>query len=97
MSCYILLVTTTVTLNCLIQVGNGGADHGYWGRPENMTMARPAYKITETNPGSDVAGETAAAMAAGYLAFKTVSKWFPHLCSRSNSATRKAMFGVGFV
>ena len=37
-------------------------------------MARPAYKITESKPGSDVAGETAAAMAAGYLVFKSVSK-----------------------
>ena len=37
-------------------------------------MARPAYKITESKPGSDVAGETAAAMAAGYLVFKSISK-----------------------
>ncbi|WAR15156.1 GUN4-like protein, partial [Mya arenaria] len=36
-------------------------------------MARPAFKITETKPGSDVAGETAAAMAAGYLVFKHIN------------------------
>ncbi|XP_064604141.1 endoglucanase 4-like [Liolophura sinensis] len=53
-----------------VQVGDGSADHGYWGRPENMTMARPSYKISTSKPGSDVAGETAAAMAAGYLVFK---------------------------
>lgn len=23
------------------QVGDGNADHSYWGRPEEMTMARP--------------------------------------------------------
>lgn len=38
-----------------------------------MTMQRPAYKITPSSPGSDVAGETAAAMAAGSIAFKTKS------------------------
>ncbi|XP_046564700.1 endoglucanase 4-like [Haliotis rubra] len=52
------------------QVGDGGADHAYWGRPEDMTMARPAYKISTSCPGADVAAETAAAFAAGYLAFK---------------------------
>ena len=33
-------------------------------------MGRPAYKVTTSCHGSDVAGDTAAAMAAGYLAFK---------------------------
>ena len=41
-----------------------------WDRPESMTMARPAFKVDSSNPGSDVAGEYAAAMAAGYLVFK---------------------------
>lgn len=53
-----------------VQVGDAGSDHNYWGPPELMTMARPAYKITASKPGSDVAMETAAAMAAGYLVFK---------------------------
>ena len=54
------------------QVGNGDADHAYWGRPEEMTMARPSLKLTSSKPGSDCAGETAAAMAAGAIAFKNV-------------------------
>ncbi|XP_013069522.2 endoglucanase 4 [Biomphalaria glabrata] len=54
-----------------IQVGDGGQDHGYWGPPELMTMPRPAFKITTSKPGSEVAMETAAAFAAGSLAFKT--------------------------
>ncbi|ESO83674.1 hypothetical protein LOTGIDRAFT_197134 [Lottia gigantea] len=53
------------------QVGNGNADHSFWGRPEDMTMARPAYKVTASKPGSDVAGGTAAALAAGSIAFKS--------------------------
>ncbi|XP_033764172.1 endoglucanase E-4-like isoform X2 [Pecten maximus] len=53
-----------------VQVGDGDLDHHFWGRPEDMTMARPSYKITEDKPGSDVAAEYAAAMASGYIAFK---------------------------
>ena len=53
------------------QVGNGHLDHAYWGRPEDMTMARPAYFISAPDkPGSDLAGEVAAAMAASSLVFR---------------------------
>ncbi len=53
------------------QVGNGDADHNYWGSPEEMTMARPAYKIDANNPGSDLAGETAAALASASIIFRS--------------------------
>nr|AMH40379.1 glycoside hydrolase family 9 [Ramulus artemis] len=53
------------------QVGQGSSDHAYWGRPEDMTMARPAWKITASAPGSDLAGETAAALAAASIVFKS--------------------------
>jgi hypothetical protein len=33
------------------QVGQGDVDHAYWGRPEDMTMSRPAYKIDTSKPG----------------------------------------------
>ena len=52
------------------QVGNGGTDHAWWGPAEIMQMARPAYKITASCPGSDLAGETAAAMAASSTVFR---------------------------
>jgi len=52
------------------QVGQGGLDHGWWGPAEVMQMARPAFKISATCPGSDLAGETAAALAAASLAFR---------------------------
>ena len=52
------------------QVGNGGADHSFWGRAEEMSMDRPAYSITKDKPGTELACETAAALAAGYLVFK---------------------------
>ncbi|XP_071479249.1 uncharacterized protein [Diadema antillarum] len=52
------------------QVGDIDADHAWWGRPEELTMARPAWKITTSNPGSDLAGETAAALAAASIVFR---------------------------
>jgi hypothetical protein len=54
----------------VLQVGNGEQDHGYWGRPEDMHMGRPAYKVTPGSPGSDVTGNTAAALAVGSIVFK---------------------------
>ncbi|MEO0540806.1 MAG: glycoside hydrolase family 9 protein [Cyanobacteria bacterium P01_A01_bin.105] len=52
------------------QVGDGKLDHDYWGSPEAMTMARPAYQIDRDNPGSDLAAETAAALASAAIAFR---------------------------
>ncbi|WP_188112092.1 glycoside hydrolase family 9 protein [Aquimarina sp. RZ0] len=52
------------------QVGNGGVDHGWWGSPEVYPRERPSYKIDEANPGSDLAAETAAAMAAVSILLK---------------------------
>ncbi|KAG6577144.1 Endoglucanase 6 [Cucurbita argyrosperma subsp. argyrosperma] len=52
------------------EVGDGNTDHYCWQRPEDMTTDRRAYKIDPSNPGSDLAGETAAAMAAASLVFR---------------------------
>ncbi|GLU05960.1 hypothetical protein SLE2022_230320 [Rubroshorea leprosula] len=52
------------------EVGDGKTDHYCWQRPEDMTTDRRAYKIDRNNPGSDLAGETAAAMAAASIVFR---------------------------
>ncbi|WP_308167284.1 glycoside hydrolase family 9 protein [Catellatospora tritici] len=52
------------------QVGNGGTDHQWWGPAEVMKMARPAYKIDASCGGTDLAAETAAAMAAASIVFR---------------------------
>nr|XP_006817124.1 PREDICTED: endoglucanase 19-like [Saccoglossus kowalevskii] len=52
------------------QVGSGAIDHKYWVRPEDMTMPRPTTKLDSSNCGSDIAAETAAALAAVSTAFK---------------------------
>lgn len=53
------------------QVGNGGADHSFWGPPEAMTMNRPAYKIDSSRPGTELALEAASALAAASIIFKS--------------------------
>lgn len=52
------------------QVGGGELDHRWWGAPEVLQMARPAFKIDAQHPGSDLAGEAAAALAATATVFK---------------------------
>jgi len=52
------------------QVGKGDDDHKWWGPAEVMPMARPAYKIDASCGGADLAGETAAAMAASSIVFR---------------------------
>ena len=51
------------------QVGNGDIDHAYPGRPETMGVSRPAYSLSPSKPGSDCAGESAAALAAASVLF----------------------------
>ncbi|WP_457336248.1 glycoside hydrolase family 9 protein [Rhizobacter sp. P5_C2] len=53
----------------VVQVGNGGTDHSWWGPVEVYPLAAPSYKITASCGGSDVAAETAAAMAAASMLF----------------------------
>ena len=61
------------------QVGRGDLDHAYWGSPENMTMTRPSFKIDAQNPGSDLAGEAAAALAAASIIFRPTDSAYADL------------------
>lgn len=53
-----------------MQIGDGDADHAFWGRPEDMHMGRPCFKVGPGRPAADLYGEWAASLAAGYLVFK---------------------------
>uniref|UniRef100_A0ACD6ANP8 Uncharacterized protein n=1 Tax=Avena sativa TaxID=4498 RepID=A0ACD6ANP8_AVESA len=61
------------------EVGDGDTDHYCWQRPEDMTTSRQAYKVDRERPGSDVAGETAAALAAASMAFRETNPHYAHL------------------
>lgn len=53
-----------------IQVGDPKKDHSCWDRPEDMTEKRPLIQVNTSAPGTEVAAETAAAMASASLVFK---------------------------
>ena len=53
-----------------IQVGDGKLDHSYWCPPEYITYKYPSYKVDKEHPGTEVAGETAASLAAASILFK---------------------------
>uniref|UniRef100_H2Z0W9 Endoglucanase n=1 Tax=Ciona savignyi TaxID=51511 RepID=H2Z0W9_CIOSA len=56
------------------QVGEGVIDHLLWrSPPRNSTRHRRAFKLTTTSPGTEVVAETAAAMAAASVVFRSVN------------------------
>lgn len=62
------------------QVGDGGADHSWWGPCEVMPMARPSYCVTADSPGSAVTGEAAAALAVASIVFRDTDPEYADLC-----------------
>ena len=62
------------------QVGDGNADHSWWGPCEVMTMNRPSYFVDSEHPGSAVAGEAAAALAAASVVFEDYDAEYSELC-----------------
>ena len=53
-----------------VQVGDGMVDHGHWYPPEYIDYDYPSFKIDASNPGSEVAAETACSLAAASILFK---------------------------
>ncbi|KAL3514754.1 hypothetical protein ACH5RR_027471 [Cinchona calisaya] len=74
------LINAHISDNVLIvQVGDPVADHKCWDRPEDMTEKRPLTQVNTSFPGSDVAGETAAALASASLVFKPIDSTYSGL------------------
>jgi endoglucanase len=69
-ACDFMIKCHTAPNEFYAQVGDGGSDHSFWGPCEIMQMARPSYKIDASKPGSDLAGEAAAALSACSLVFR---------------------------
>lgn len=68
------------------QVGNVAVDHNYFGPPEFAPPDRPAWALTPDKPGSDLAGEMAAALAAASLVFKaTEASYSASLVAKAKS------------
>lgn len=49
-------------------------DHKCWMRPEKMKSARPVLELNEKKPGTEIAAETAAALAASAIVFRGVDQ-----------------------
>ncbi len=62
------------------QVGDGGRDHGWWGAAEVMQMERPSFRVTADSPGSAVAGEAAASLAACAVVFEDIDPDYSQQC-----------------
>ncbi|XP_011253654.2 endoglucanase 10-like [Camponotus floridanus] len=64
------------------QVGEFDLNEIFFGRPEDMSRNtfRPVYKIDAKHPGSDLAGETAAALAASSLVFRRIDPEYSAKC-----------------
>ncbi|ONK63358.1 uncharacterized protein A4U43_C07F14220 [Asparagus officinalis] len=65
-----LLKATAHPNTIYVQVGDANKDHSCWERPEDMDTPRTVIKVDPSNPGSDVAAETAAALASASIVFK---------------------------
>ncbi|KAL6517352.1 hypothetical protein OROMI_033053 [Orobanche minor] len=67
------------------QVGDPIADHNCWERPEDMDTSRTVYAVDAPNPASDIAGETAAALAASSIAFKSSDPGYAETLLRTSA------------
>ncbi|CAL9125068.1 endoglucanase 8-like [Musa troglodytarum] len=66
-----LMKATTQRNRVFVQAGDPYSDHNCWERPDDMDTPRPSFQVNDTHPGSEVAGETAAALAAASIAFRS--------------------------
>ncbi|OWM67545.1 endoglucanase 3-like [Punica granatum] len=85
---YLLKCATATPGKLYVGVGDPNADHHCWERPEDMDTVRSIYSVSASNPGSDVAGETAAALAAASLVFRKAD---PKYSARLLKTAKKVM------
>ncbi|XVF37323.1 hypothetical protein REPUB_Repub19eG0136000 [Reevesia pubescens] len=76
---YLLKCASAKPGRLYVGVGDPNVDHKCWERPEDMDTVRTVYWVSPSNPGCDVAGETAAAIAAASLVFRKVDSKYSRL------------------
>lgn len=62
------------------QVGDGNADHSWWGPAEVLPMNRPSYKVDRNNPGSTVCAGAAASLASCAVIFEETDAAYAKEC-----------------
>ncbi|VAI54677.1 unnamed protein product [Triticum turgidum subsp. durum] len=85
---YLLKSAMTTPGKLYVGVGDADADHRCWERPEDMDTPRDVHAVSASAPGSDVAGETAAALAAASVVFRAAD---PAYSRRLVAAARDVM------
>ncbi|WOL10085.1 endoglucanase 8-like [Canna indica] len=68
---YLMKATAQIPNRMFVQVGDPNTDHSCWERPEDMDTPRNTYEINPSRPGSEIAAETAAALAAASIVFRS--------------------------
>ncbi|PIA55140.1 hypothetical protein AQUCO_00800102v1 [Aquilegia coerulea] len=81
---YLIKCATATPGKLYVGVGDPNADHKCWERPEDMDTVRSVYSVSAGNPGSDVAGETAAALAAASMVFRKVDPAYSKLLLKTS-------------
>ncbi|CAH9114716.1 unnamed protein product [Cuscuta epithymum] len=89
-----LLKTVSQPDRIFVQVGDPILDHMCWERPEDMDTPRTVYSVDAPNPASDIAGETAAALAASSMAFRSSDPDYAHILL--SNATRVFTYADSF-
>lgn len=80
----------------IAQVGDGEYEHAHWwGRPEDLlrNYKRVGIPINMTHPGADVAGSTAAALAATSIVFRSAFCFLIEFLSGMGDRPRDNFFG----
>ncbi|KAI8025878.1 Endoglucanase 24 [Camellia lanceoleosa] len=80
---YLLKTVSQLPNRIFVQVGDPVIDHNCWERPEDMDTTRTVYAVDAPNPASDVAGETAAALAASSMAFRSLDPGYSETLFRT--------------
>ncbi|XP_054815985.1 endoglucanase 9-like [Prosopis cineraria] len=80
---YLLKCATATPGRLYVGVGDPNVDHKCWERPEDMDTVRTVYWVSPDKPGSDVAGETAAALAAASIVFRKVDPTYSKILLRT--------------
>ncbi|CAL0327151.1 unnamed protein product [Lupinus luteus] len=61
-----------------VEVGDPDEDHQCWVRPEKMKTKRTVLMIDNKTPGTEIAAETAAAMAAASIVLRPIHQEYSH-------------------
>ena len=73
------------------QVGDGYADHAYWGAPEAQGDRSTMFKVDANNAGADIAGGSSAALSLMYLNYKDIDLAYANKCL----AAAKSIYKLG--